>query len=415
MRFKVGEELDGLEFLRTVSGSSHSVAYVVRDVITQRLEYLKLVPDNLQEDTDALERFLREARLHARLSHPNIAQFYSVRRIKGTLVMTREWIEGESLSSKLADGPLSIPQAVDYVSQGLAALGYAHGQGVIHRNVTSDNLLITESGVVKLTGFDLARGVADPRLTSTGVTLGSVHYMAPEQVKGLIFAGERSDLYAIGMVLYEAVVGDVAFRRESHFDVMMAQVSAPLEFPRDREQALPPALEAVIRRALEKDPAARFQSAAEFQGKLAAIVEDGYPEKEMPGPVATPLPLFGGPVRSPFGETLRPEPGQAVEPRPPQMHFPPLVQSPAPPAPTPTAPLVAAPTASPEVNPTAPAAATPLPPQTDAPAPPPDVAIPELPEWPDERSLFTESLGVTMAAFTVGLVLLYAGLRLLNG
>jgi eukaryotic-like serine/threonine-protein kinase len=270
MRFSVGQELDGLEIVRVLRPSKRSVAYIVRDVVSQRLEYLKLVPEQLQNDNEAYQRFLREAKVHAGLSHPNIAQFYSVRRLDGELVMTREWIEGKPLESKITEGPLSVPQAVDYIGQALLALDNAHGQGVIHRDITPASLLITENGIVKLTGFELARSPNDPRLTGTGVVLGNVHYMAPEHVQGLAQAEERSDLYACGIVLYEAVTGRRPFERKSDFDVMLAQVKDPVPSPRALNEMISPGLEQVILRALEKEPKNRFQSAREFHDLMLA-------------------------------------------------------------------------------------------------------------------------------------------------
>ncbi len=303
MKFSVGQQLDGVEFLRVLSSSGPNVAYLVRDMITGRLEYLKLVPGGPARNEETVERFLREARLHARLKHPNIAQFYSARYVGGDLTMTREWIEGESLASKLAGGPLGVYRAVDYIGQALLALEYAHGQGVVHRNITSDNLLITESGIVKLTGFDLARGAADLRLTRAGVTLGSVHYMAPEQIRGLAHADERSDLYAVGVVLYEAITGKRPFEGDSHFDVMLAQVEQGLKPPSRLNETVPPEVDAVVMRALAKDPGQRYQAAADFRRELVQTVRER--EEDLAEPAATaelaeePAPVAPPPLPEP--------------------------------------------------------------------------------------------------------------------
>ena len=315
MRFAVGQEHDGLEFIRVLQPSKNSVSYVVRDVISQRLEHLKLVPDHLQQDEETTKRFLREAKLHAALAHPNVAQFYSVRRIDGALVMTREWVEGETLASKITAGPIPAPQAIDYLGQALVALGHAHGQGVIHRDITPHSLLVTESGVVKLTGFNLARSMADPRLTSTGVVMGSVHYIAPEQVKGMSEAEERSDLYACGVVLFEAVTGHRPYERDSDFDVMLAHVDDPVPFPSELNESIAAELEDVIRKALAKDPAERFQTAGEFREALLAeadlemrrslkssVVPESPPLTDVPQPEPTPH-------YTPAGEPFQMDPG----------------------------------------------------------------------------------------------------------
>ena len=271
MRFSVGQEFEGLEFVRVLQPSERSVAYIVRDVISQRMEYLKLVPESLQQNEKQLQRFMREARLHAGLAHPNIAQFYSVRRIDGELVITREWVEGESLASKLAAGPIPTPQAIDYLAQALLALEYAHGQGVVHRDFKPHKLLITESGIVKLTGFDLARRPNDPRLTGTGVIMGSVDYMSPEQVKGLGAAEERSDLYACGVVAFQSVTGKLPYARTSEFEVMVAHVEDPIPSAREVNETVTAELDAVIRRAMAKEPDDRYQSASEFRDALLEV------------------------------------------------------------------------------------------------------------------------------------------------
>lgn len=271
MRFSVGQEFEGLEFVRVLQPSERSVAYIVRDAISQRLEYLKLVPESLQQDEKQLQRFMREARLHAALAHPNIARFYSVRRIDGELVMTREWVEGESLASKLAAGPIPTPQAIDYLAQSLLALEYAHGQGVVHRDFNPHKLLITESGIVKLTGFDLARRPNDPRLTGTGVIMGSVDYMSPEQVKGLGAAEARSDLYACGVVAFQAVTGRLPYERKNEFEVMVAHVEEPAPSARAVNETVTAELDAVIRRAMAKEPDERYQSAGELRDALLKV------------------------------------------------------------------------------------------------------------------------------------------------
>lgn len=273
MRFSAGQELEGLEFLEVLSSSDRSIAYKVRDTISRRLEYLKLVPRSVREDKESLERFMREARIHASLEHPNIARFYSSRHIDGELVLTREWIEGETLASRFAKEPLQLPQAIDYLGQALSALQYAHGRGVAHRNVTPRKIMITRQGVVKLTGFDLARGCTDPRLTRTGVTLGSVHYMAPELVNGTGQANERTDLYAAGVILYETITARKPFDGNNQFDIMLAHVESDAEPPSRLNPDVSPELEQVVGRALQKNPDLRYQTADEFRQDLMRMAE----------------------------------------------------------------------------------------------------------------------------------------------
>ena len=332
MRFSTGQVLEGLEFLEVMRSSDESIAYKVRDTFSQRLEFLKLVPASINGDQETLERFMREARLHASLEHPNIARFYSARQIDGEVVMTREWVEGESVSRKLRAGPLPIAQAVDYVKQTLLALSYAHAKGVVHRSVTSENLLVTEQGVVKLTGFDMARGFSDPRLTRTGVAMGSVHYLSPEQVEGTADLDIRSDVYSLGVVLYETLTGTRPFERENHFDVLLAHVEADLDPPSLRNPELSGHLEQVVLKAMAKDQEERYQTADEFLWDLKAAFEALQhpkapalappPPAPLQQPTALPPPLEEMPppllgnastLPLPLGESVPPPPMPVLE------------------------------------------------------------------------------------------------------
>ena len=388
MGFTVGQQIEGVEFVRLLSASAHGTAYLVRDAITQRMEYLKVIPAAIVQDPEAIERVLREARLHASLKHPNIAQFYAARRVGGELVMTREWVEGDSLAAKLASGPLELGRAADYIGQTLLALDYAHAQGVIHRNISSNSIRITENGIVKLTGFELARGVTDPRLTRTGVTLGQPHYMAPEQVKGLSNADHRSDLYAVGVVLFEALTGRRPFEGGTEFEIMLAHVEQPVPPPSRWNSNIPPAMELVVLKALAKEPHKRFQTALEFRDELMRALRnevDPLDAIETPPP---PQPEQADPAAAPG---FQPEPAAATEPLAPS--------SPAPPA----RPAV-------EAQPARAPAATRTP---SAGAPPRTVPIQTM-DWEPEPDGSLSTVVVAIAGFGTGTALLLAGLWLLG-
>ncbi len=391
MGFTVGEQIEGVEFVRLLSASAHGTAYLVRDAITQRMEYLKVIPAAIVQDPEAIERVLREARLHASLKHPNIAQFYAARRVGGELVMTREWVEGDSLAAKLASGPLELGRAADYISQTLLALDYAHAQGVIHRNISSNSIRITENGIVKLTGFELARGVTDPRLTRTGVTLGQPHYMAPEQVKGLSNADHRSDLYAVGVVLFEALTGRRPFEGGTEFEIMLAHVEQPVPPPSRWNSSIPPAMELVVLKALAKEPHKRFQTALEFRDELMrALRNEVDPLDAIETPPAPPKPERAAPSAAP---PFQSEPGATLEP--------PLPSSPASPA---------------RVRP----GAGPQPSREPAASGAPGAGVSQrtvpiqTAEWESEPDSAISTLVVAVAGFGTGTVLLLAGLWLLG-
>jgi serine/threonine-protein kinase len=271
MAFELGQKVGDYELLDVVERSKSGVSYRVRNVLAQRFETMKLLPPSMQEDNEKMERFVREIKVHARLSHPNVVTFFNAAVVDGQLVMTTELVEGATLAHVLEAGPLSLPQAVSCVSQVLSALGYAHEHGVVHREITPEHILITPEGVVKLGGFGLAKGAHDAQLTQAGAVLGSLRYISPEQVKGSTSLDGRSDLYSLGVVLYEMVTGRPPFESKSQFDVMLAHVNQAPPPPLELRPDLPPALNDIILKALAKDPAERFASAEEFHAVLAAL------------------------------------------------------------------------------------------------------------------------------------------------
>jgi serine/threonine-protein kinase len=271
MAFEIGQKVGGFEFLAALEDSATGVSYKVRNLLADRLEVLKVVPRELQEGQERVERFLREAKVHARLDHPNIAAFYNVMEVGTKLVMTSELLEGTSLEQRLKSGALETKQAVDYALQALAGLAYAHSEGVVHRDVTPGHLVINSRGTVKITGFGLAKLAAGPQLTQPGLVIGSVHYMSPEQVKGAQ-VDARSDVYSMGAVLYEAVTGKKPFDYPSQFQVFMAHINARPVPPGELRPGVPSDLSWIIMTALAKEPAERFQSARQFADALQRVV-----------------------------------------------------------------------------------------------------------------------------------------------
>jgi serine/threonine-protein kinase len=173
-------------------------------------------------------------------------------------------VEGVTLDQALHRGPIPYGEAAEYIAQTLNALSYAHGRGVIHRDIKPANIAVLPDGTVKLLDFGIARGKADQRITLSGMVVGSLLYMSPEQVSGSS-VDARSDLYSVGITLYQAVTGVQPFRGESQFAVMQAQLSHIPDPPAGIASGVPAGLSDAIMRAIEKDPARRFASAAEFQ------------------------------------------------------------------------------------------------------------------------------------------------------
>ena len=270
MPIQIGDILGDYRVTGVLGRGGMGKVFRVRSLLTDREEAMKIVLPNHDEDPALADRFLREIKVHASLQHPNIATLHTALRIEDRLVMILELVEGVSLEERLRSGPVEVPTAVHYIDQVLAALAFAHERGVIHRDIKPANILIAEGGIVKLTDFGIARSTGGSRLTGTGLAIGTLAYMSPEQ----ILSGQadaRSDIYSLGLTFYETVTGRRPIQGESEHALMNAQLSVIPPDPRSVNPLVPPAVSTAILRALAKEPGLRFQTALEFQAALRDI------------------------------------------------------------------------------------------------------------------------------------------------
>lgn len=267
MPIALGQTVGGYEVIELLDSSKEGATYKVRNPLLERLEVLRLLPSS-QDDPEQVTRFLREAKVHSRMSHPNIVTFYNASQVDGHLLMTSELVEGTTLADRRASGALPLSEALGYISQALSALEYAHSLGIVHRDVTASNIILTSGGIVKLAGFSLAKASTDPQLTQPGTVIGSLNYISPEQITGLAELDARTDIYSLGVVLYEAVTGRRPFHRKSQFEMMQAHMTQLPPAPSIVNPDVPAELSEVILTAMAKDPKARFQSAAEFRQRI---------------------------------------------------------------------------------------------------------------------------------------------------
>ncbi|MGB9074835.1 MAG: protein kinase [Terriglobales bacterium] len=244
--------------------------YRVRNVVSDRIEAMKVLLPDLAGRQDLAARFLREIKLMAALNHPNIAALRTAFTTENQLVMIMEYVEGTTLADRLEHGPIPVPEALNYIGQVLSALSYAHRQHVIHRDIKPANIMLTHEGVVKLMDFGIARAGNERSLTVTGTTMGSLGYMSPEQVTGEA-TDARSDLYSVGVSLYEMVTGQRPFRGDSDFSLMTAHVRETPKPPVELQPGMPAGLNEIILMAIAKDPARRFQSADAFANALSNV------------------------------------------------------------------------------------------------------------------------------------------------
>ena len=270
--FVPGQRLGDYEILSVLGSGGMGRVYKVRNVISDRVEAMKVLLANLADQKELADRFLREIKLLAALHHTNIASLYSALTLDNRLVMLMEYVEGATLLSRLQSAPIPPADAINYSEQILSALGYAHKMNVIHRDVKPSNMMLSPQGMVKLMDFGIARPNNEVGMTLTGTTLGSLNYMSPEQVRGSE-VDARSDVYSFGVSLYEMVTGQLPFQGNSNYSVMSAHIQQVPPPPITIRPDLPKGLNEIILMSMAKDPQDRFQTAEAFANALKAVVD----------------------------------------------------------------------------------------------------------------------------------------------
>jgi serine/threonine-protein kinase len=270
MSFQAGDKISDYEVLGVLGAGGMGCVYRVRNLISQRVEAMKVLLPDLTSEPELAERFISEIRVLAGFLHPNIAQLHTAFQANNQLVMVMEFVEGLTLAERSKTAMLPLRDVMSYVSQTLAALAYAHEHGVIHRDIKPANIMVTPHGVVKLMDFGIAKSKTETMKTQPGTTLGSLHYMSPEQIHGAA-VDARSDLYSVGVTLYELTAGRRPFQGDSEYAILDQQLNAQPQPPIQLNPGMPPGLNDVILTALAKDPMHRFQSADAFRKALDTV------------------------------------------------------------------------------------------------------------------------------------------------
>jgi serine/threonine-protein kinase len=270
MPLQAGERVGDYEVVGVLGAGGMGQVYKVRNVITKRVEAMKVLLPNLEGNTELADRFIREIEIQASLDHPRIAGLHTAQRAGNQLVMIMEYLEGTTIESLVKQGSIPVAKAVEYCSQLLDALSYAHARGIIHRDIKPANIMLLPSGTVKLMDFGVAK-LAGQELTRAGHTVGSLNYMSPEQINTPAALDARSDLYSLGVTLYEMVTGKRPFQGDSDYAVMLGHLARPPEPPASVQPGVPQALSDIILMAMEKEPDKRFQTAEAFRRALMSV------------------------------------------------------------------------------------------------------------------------------------------------
>ncbi len=265
------------ELLSHLARGGMADVFEARDTLLGRRVAVKMLHSQYATDEAFVRRFRREAQAAANLSHPNIVGIFDWGQEAGTYFIVMELVEGKSVRDVLKEGPLLPRRAVEIASEVASALTVAHRAGVVHRDIKPGNIMLTKDGMVKVTDFGIARAWDDSsELTKTGAVIGTATYFSPEQAQG-VPADERSDLYSLGVVLYEMLCGHPPFSGESPVSVAYQHVSAAVSAPSTINSDVTPDLDRIVLHALDKNPAARYQTAEVLREDLLLFLAGGTP------------------------------------------------------------------------------------------------------------------------------------------
>ncbi|MWV45127.1 Stk1 family PASTA domain-containing Ser/Thr kinase [Paenibacillus sp. HJL G12] len=261
----IGHELGGrYEIIERIGGGGMALVYKAHDLLLGRNVAVKVLRQQFVHDEEFIRRFRREAQSAASLSHPNVVSIYDVGQEDEVHYIVMEYVEGHNLNEIIKErAPLQVDEAVRIASQICDALDHAHQNQIIHRDIKPHNILIGRNGRVKVTDFGIARAVTSTTITQTGSVVGSVHYFSPEHAKGVV-TGEKSDLYSLGIVLYQMLTARLPFLGESPISVALKHLQEEFEEPREVNPLIPQSVENIILKSMRKNPQERYQSAKEM-------------------------------------------------------------------------------------------------------------------------------------------------------
>ena len=282
----LGETISHYEILEKLGEGGMGVVYRARDTKLDRIVAIKFLPPHLSADKEAKKRFVREAQAAAALNHPNICAVHEIGEADGHTFIVMPCIGGASLADKVKDGPLNIDEAFDIATQIGKGLARAHENSIVHRDIKPGNILIDEHGLVKIVDFGLAKLGGQTMLTKEGTTLGTVAYMSPEQARG-DEVDSRTDIWSLGVVLYEMVTGLLPFQGEYEQAVIYSILNREPEPQTSLRAGIPVEFERIANKALSKDLESRYQSMEDIHDDLKSVLDKTRLNSEKGGPAET--------------------------------------------------------------------------------------------------------------------------------
>ena len=262
------------EILEEIGSGGMATVYKARCKLLNRYVAVKVLRDEFANDAEFIKRFQVEAQSAASLSHPNIVSIYDVGNEDGLHYIVMELIEGKTLKEIIKEkGKLPWREAVGIASQIASGLSQAHQNHIVHRDIKPHNIIITKDGVAKVTDFGIAKAVSNSTINAFGSTIGSVHYFSPEHARGG-YTDEKSDIYSLGVVLYEMCTGKLPFDGETPVAVALKHLQENPKEPIELCKELPQAVNDIIMKAMKKDPSERYESAAEMYKDLQSVLSN---------------------------------------------------------------------------------------------------------------------------------------------
>lgn len=313
MSFQEGEEVNGYTVMEQLGRGGMATVFKAYHASLDRYVALKVMHPAFMEDENFLARFQREARVVAKLEHPNIIPVYDFSDHDGRTYLVMKYVEGMTLKGRLQEGPIPPDEGVKIIETLGAGLAYAHDQGVLHRDIKPSNVILAKDGQIFLADFGLARiASAGESTLSSDMMIGTPQYISPEQALGERDLGPATDIYSFGVVVYELVVGQVPYSSDTPFSVVHDHIYKPLPLPRTVNPNVPESMERILLKSLAKDPADRFESVDVMVTAFKkSVLGDTLPDVEhvasVPTPTPAPIPSVGK------GSTGASQPESAVE------------------------------------------------------------------------------------------------------